>query len=101
MGPLEDNDASEPADAIASAAGYSGVQGALDDVAEAFSFDADLRSAWVKPTERGLKGKPDLLEDDGELVSLRLRALEKLHFFEGVFTTGDDFSPALNVDDSC
>ena len=57
------------------------------------SFDVDLRSCWPKVTERGLKGKVDfwLDADDGELDILRFKALEKLHFFEGVFgTTGTD-----------
>jgi hypothetical protein len=37
-------------------------------------------------TERGLKGNVDfwLDADEGELDNLRFRALEKLHFFEGV-----------------
>jgi hypothetical protein len=40
-------------------------------------------------TDRGLKGKPDfwLDEDEGEPDNLRFKALEKLHFFEGVLRT--------------
>jgi hypothetical protein len=40
-------------------------------------------------TERGLRGKLDfwLDADEGELDNLRFRALEKLHFFEGVLGT--------------
>lgn len=88
---MDDRDASEPAEVMAS--GCSGVHGTFDDDADAFSFERDLRSPW--PKERGLKGKLDLVDEDGELI-FRLSALEKLHFLEGVFTTGA-FSPPLKL----
>jgi hypothetical protein len=39
---MEDRDASEPAEVMAS--GCSGVHGTLDEDADAFSFERDLRS---------------------------------------------------------
>jgi hypothetical protein len=75
----------------------------LDEAAEGdggLSFDNDFREAKV--AERGLRGKLDDFrpddsfkeEDEGELDSLILSALEKLHFFDGVRVTGGAESEA-------
>lgn len=80
---------SEPAEAIAS--GWLGDHGPFDvETASCCSLDVDLRRCWPNVTDRGLNGKDDgfwLEEDDGDPDNLRLSALEKLHFFEGVLRT--------------
>ena len=81
------------------ASGCVGDQGLLEAPEEgdrAWSFEVDLRSCWPNVTDRGLRGKPDFGpdEEDGELDSLMLRALEKLHFFDGVLRTADVDSDA-------
>lgn len=87
--PTEDNDAREAAEDIA--AGCS--QGLLLTAAagdNVWSLEVDLRSCCPNVTDRGDFGL-DAEVDEGELDSLRLRAFEKLHFFDGVLrTTGAD-----------
>lgn len=92
----------EAADAMASEC--SGDHGSLEDEVDAeiwvsdCSLDVDLRSPCPKFTERGLRGKEGLwLEEDGELDSLRLSALLKLHFFDGVLTTVGDVPATCTV----
>jgi hypothetical protein len=84
--PVEETETREPADTIPS--GFlcnQGLLGALMGDATC-SFEFAFRSSWPKAKDLGLNGNDDE-EVDGELDK-RLRALEKLHFFEGVLSTG-------------
>jgi hypothetical protein len=67
--------------------------GAGDNV---WSFEVDLRNCCPKVTDRGDFGL-EAEAEEGELDSLRLRALEKLHFFDGVLRTAGVDSGAAEV----
>jgi hypothetical protein len=89
--PADDKETRDAADNIASGCSGSHELFELPDGTDIpWSLEVDLRNCWPKVIERGLSGKPDFwLDDEGELESLRLRALEKLHFFDGVLKTAE------------
>ncbi len=56
-----------------------------------------MRNCWPNVIARGLRENPGFCAAEGELVSLRFNALEKLHFLDGVFATGGSDSGAEAV----
>jgi hypothetical protein len=92
--PVDDKEASEAADVMAS--GCVGDHGALTEAIEGDEFcslDRDLRK--VRPF--GLRAEKPLLEEELEGVpeSFMLRAPEKLHFFDGVLGATGNVSAAV------
>lgn len=89
--PTDDSEVRDPADTIASGCFVSQLLEGTTALVEApRSLDVDLRNGCPKETARGLRAKEDFwLDDEGELVILRLSALEKLHFLEGVLRGAD------------